>query len=154
MGKVQENHPPPYGGFRWLCAALLLGLFGVLAGCSRAPDEQALRETIAAMQAAAEARDANALIGHVADNFAGAGGLDRDRLRRLLVVQFMRNQRVGVTLGPVSLRIEGPRAEAEFRALLTGFREGLLPSRADGYRIVTGWRIEEGRWVLERAEWE
>ena len=31
---------------------------------------------------------------------------------------------------------------------------GLLPARADGYRIVTGWRVEDGRWVLERASWE
>jgi hypothetical protein len=38
--------------------------------------------------------------------------------------------------------------------LLTGFQEGLLPARVDGYRIVTGWRVEDGRWVLERAEWE
>lgn len=106
------------------------------------------------MQSAAEARSAATLVEHVANNFAGPRGLDRDGLRRLLVVQFMRNQKVGVTLGPVSVRIEGPRAEAEFTALLTGFQDGLLPARADGYRLVTGWRVEGGRWVLERASWD
>jgi len=126
----------------------------LLAACSRPADEQALRDTISAMQAAAEAREASALVDYVADNFAGEHGLDRESLRRLLVVQFMRNQRVGVSLGPIRMRIEGSRAEAEFNALLTGFQEGLLPARADGYRIVTGWRVEGGRWVLERASWE
>jgi hypothetical protein len=130
--------------------ALLLGL----AGCSRPADEQALRDTIAAIQTAAEAREASAVAEHLADNFAGERGLDKERLRRLLVVQFMRNQRVGVTLGPITMRVDGERAEAEFTALLTGFQEGLLPARVDGYRIVTGWRVEDGRWVLERAEWE
>lgn len=133
---------------------LALLALGGLAACSRPADEQALREALSAMHAAAEARDASAVIEHVADNFAGPRGLDRDGLRRLMVVQFMRNRAVGVTLGPLSTRIEGPRAEAEFTVLLTGFQEGLLPSRADGYRVVTGWRVEEGRWLLERASWD
>jgi hypothetical protein len=151
---AQEIHARAYGQARRAALALCSALLLVLAGCSRPADEQALRDTIAAMQAAAQARDAGALTEHLADNFAGEGGLDKERLRRLLLVQFMRNQRVGVTLGPISTRIEGQRAEAEFTALLTGFQEGLLPARADGYRIVTGWRVEDGRWRLERAAWE
>lgn len=151
---AQGNHAPAYGRANPLRTALLLLLLLVLAGCSRPADEQALRDTLAAMQAAVEQREASAVVEHVAENFAGAGNMDRDALRRMLVVQFMRNQQVGVTLGPVTVRIEGERAEAEFRALLTGFDQGLLPVRADGYRIVTGWRVEDGRWVLERASWE
>jgi hypothetical protein len=151
---AQGNHAPPYGraGARGMWLFLLLA--GLLAGCSRPADEQALRDTLVAMQRAVEQREPAAVVEHVADNFAGAGSMDREALRRMLVVQFMRNQQVGVTLGPVSVRIEGERAEAEFRALLTGFDQGLLPVRADGYRIVTGWRVEGGRWVLERASWE
>ena len=151
---AQEIHSRPYGMLRRAALGLCVALCAALTACSRPADEQALRDTIAAMQVAAEARDAGAVAEHLADNFAGERGLDKDQLRRLLVVQFMRNQRVGVSLGPISTRIEGARAEAEFTALLTGFQEGLLPARADGYRIVTGWRVEDGRWVLERAEWE
>ena len=151
---AQGNHSPAYGRANPLRTGLLLLLLLALAGCSRPADEQALRDTLAAMQTAVEQREASAVVEHVAENFAGAGNMDRDGLRRMLVVQFMRNQQVGVTLGPVTVRIEGERAEAEFRALLTGFDQGLLPVRADGYRIVTGWRVEDGRWVLERASWE
>ena len=151
---AQGNHSPAYGRANPLRTGLLLLLLLALAGCSRPADEQALRDTLAAMQTAVEQREASAVVEHVAENFAGAGNMDRDGLRRMLVVQFMRNQQVGVTLGPVTVRIEGERAESEFRALLTGFDQGLLPVRADGYRIVTGWRVEDGRWVLERASWE
>ncbi len=154
MQTAQGIHSQAYGRswprLAWSSWLLLI----LLSGCSRPADEQALHDTLSAMHEAAEARDAGAVVEHVADNFAGPRGLDRDGLRRLLVVQFMRNRAVGVTLGPVSTRIEGPRAEAEFTALLTGFQEGLLPSRADGYRISTGWRVEDGRWVLERASWD
>lgn len=151
---AQEIHSPAYGLASRAAFGLLAGLLLFLTACSRPVDEQALRDTIHAMQAAAEARDARGVSEYLADNFAGDQGLDKERLRRLLVVQFMRNQRVGVTLSPISTRIEGPRAEAEFTALLTGFQDGLLPARADGYRIVTGWRVEDGRWVLERASWK
>ncbi|MCK7594847.1 nuclear transport factor 2 family protein [Pseudomarimonas salicorniae] len=151
---AQGIHARAYGALRGAMALACGALLVLATGCSRPADEQALRDAIEAMQAAAEERDASALIDHLAGNFAGEGGLDRDRLRRMLVVQFMRNQRVGVTLGPIETRIEGERAEARFTAVLTGFENGLLPVRADGYRIVTGWRIEDGRWVMERASWE
>lgn len=154
MQSAQETHSAAYGWRHGRALALGLVLLAVLIGCSRPADEQALRDTLAAMHDAAEQRNAADLIEHVADNFAGPRGLDRDGLRRLLVVQFMRNRAVSVTPGPVSTRIEGQRAEAEFTAALAGFQEGLLPARADGYRIVTGWRIEDGRWMLERASWE
>ena len=151
---AQGNHAAGYGCANRRGAWLWLLLLIALGGCSRPADEQALRDTLAAMQQAVEQREASSVVEHVAENFAGAGNMDRDALRRMLVVQFMRNKEVGVTLGPVTVRIEGERAEAEFRALLTGFDQSLLPVRADGYRIVTGWRIEDGRWVLERASWE
>lgn len=151
---AQGIHATAYGGSRWAGMAACLGAVLLLAACSRPADEQALRAAIEAMQAAAEAREASGVVEHFAENFAGQQGLDRERMRRLLALQFMRNQRVGVTLGPISVHIEGPLAEAEFRLLLTGFQDGLLPARADGYRVVTGWRVEDGRWLLERAEWE
>src|SRR5688572_16037789 len=62
-------------------AALLMPLALVsllLAGCARTPPEDALRATIGSMQAAAEARDADALAEPLADDFAGPGGMDRD----------------------------------------------------------------------------
>lgn len=135
-------------------AALLLALAAVLlAGCSREPSEQALRATIDRMQAAAEARDNDALMEGFAEDFAGPDGMDRDRFRRYLAILWMRNQQVGVTLGPLEVKVTGDRATVKFTAAARG-GEGLLPDSAQVYRVDTGWRLDGGDWTLISASWE
>ena len=133
---------------------LLLPILLLLAtGCSRAPTEQALRDTVAAMQAAAEARDSDALVESVSEDFTGPGGMDRDSFRRYLAVIWLRNREVGVSLGPLEVALIGDRATVEFTAAATG-GAGWMPERAQVYRVVTGWRIEGGEWRLISARWE
>ena len=131
-------------------ATLLL----LAAGCSRAPEEQRLREVIAEMQAAAEAREPAAVVEHVSEDFTGSSGLDREQLRRMLQVQMLRNQAIGVTLGPAEIVVDGERATARFVAVTTGGQGGWLPDRARAYRIVSKWRLEDDDWRLARADWE
>ena len=138
---------------RKLPAMLLALLLAVLAGCSREPPEQALRATIATMQDAAEARDSDALVEAISTEFAGPDGMDRDRFRRYLAVIWLRNREVGVSLGPLDVKLIGERATVEFTAATTG-GEGWMPDRARVYRVVTGWRIEDGEWRLISASWE
>ena len=133
---------------------LLLAAVAVLsAGCSREPPEQALRATIAAMQAAAEARDSDALVASVSEDFAGPEGMDRDAFRRYLAVIWLRNREVGVSVGPLELELIGERATVGFTAAATG-GEGWMPDRGQVYRVVTGWRMEGGEWRLISARWE
>lgn len=122
------------------------------AGCSRPPPEQALRETIAAMEAAAEARDSEALVEHLAEDFGGPDGMDRDTFRRYLALIWLRNRDVGVTLGPLDVELMGDRAKVGFTAAARG-GEGLLPDRAEVYQVETGWRLENGDWKLISADW-
>ncbi|MDY0020938.1 nuclear transport factor 2 family protein [Arenimonas caeni] len=131
---------------------LLLAGLAVVTGCARTPPEQALRETIASMQAAAEARDTEALVGHLADDFGGPEGMDRDRFRRYLALIWLRNRDVGVTLGPLDVELMGDRARVRFTAAARG-GEGLLPDRAEVYQVETGWRLEGGDWKLISADW-
>lgn len=147
MAQEIDPRAPP---LRWLWLALCLAL----AACSRPADEAALREAVVALRDAVEARETDAVVSALTEDFAGPQGMDRQALRRLLVVQFLRNRSISVTLGPIETRIQGERAEADFRALLAGFDQQLLPARADGYRLRTGWRVEDGRWRLEWAQWE
>lgn len=125
-----------------------------LSGCSATADEQALRESLAAMQQAAEQRRSDDFLDHVANNFAGSHGLDRAGLRQLLALQFLRNQSIGATIGPVDVRIEGERAQVDFVVLVTGGEGGLIPARAEGYRIRSAWRFSDGEWRVELAEWQ
>lgn len=138
---------------RGVFTLLLAGLLGLVAGCSREPPEQALRDTIAGMQAAAEARDSSALVDTFSEDFIGPEGMDRDQFRRYLAVIWLRNREVGVNLGPLEVELIGERATVRFTAAATG-GEGWLPDRAQVYQVRTGWRIEGGEWRLISADWE
>ncbi|WP_374604973.1 nuclear transport factor 2 family protein [Arenimonas sp.] len=140
--------------FRAAFTALVLALLALAAGCARTPPEQALRETIAAMESAAEARDSDALVDHFADDFAGPGGMDRDQFRRYLALIWLRNRDVGVTLGPLEVELAGQdRARVNFTAAARG-GTGWMPERAEVYQVKTGWRLEGDEWKLISADWE
>ena len=75
---------------------LVLVLFLALAaGCARAPAEQRLRDTIAAMETAIEANQVNDFLDGVSSEFTGNGGqYDRRSLHALLRAMALRHQRV------------------------------------------------------------
>ncbi|MGQ4659293.1 nuclear transport factor 2 family protein [Lysobacter sp. F6437] len=135
---------------RW---ALVLAAACLLAGCARTPPEQALRETMQALRGAVEQRDASAVADHLADDFVGPDGMDRDGARRLAAVAFLRHRDVGVTLGPVDVSVKQDHATVHFTAVLTGGSGRALPDAARLYDVETGWRLEEGDWHLTSARW-
>lgn len=130
----------------WMAVALL-------AACSKPPAEQRLRERIGAMQDAIVAREVSVFMDGVADDFIGSGNLDRAALQQLVRLQVMRNAAIGATLGPIEVQLQGERATVEFDAVLTGGAGGLLPERAQGYRIKSGWRDGGDDWQVFSAEW-
>lgn len=127
----------------------------LLAACSRTPEEQRIREAIAAMQKAVEAREPRTFMKYVADDFTGSkGSVDRTQLHNLMRAQFLRNEAVGVTLGPIDVELVGKRATATVTATLTGGSGGWLPERGGAYRFTTGWKDDGGTWRCISAEWE
>jgi len=125
----------------------------IIAGCSRSSPEEQLRATIARMQAAAEAREPRGFIEHVSEDFVGTPGeLDREGLRNLLRGILLSQQRIGVTLGPMAVKLYGEdRARVETKAFVTG-SGGALDS--DSISIVSDWRLEGGDWRCIAASWE
>ena len=132
--------------------ATALAALAALPGCHREPPEQALRKTIAGMQAAAEAGDTDTLFAPIADDFAGSEGMDRQAFRRYVTLMRLRNARVTVTLGPIDVKLIGDRATAGFTAALSG-GAGFLPSNAQVFDVSTGWRLEGRDWKLISARW-
>jgi hypothetical protein len=147
QGKLRRRLPV-------LLIGCVLVLGGLAAGCARAPDEQRLREAIAAMEAAAEARQPAAVVEWVSTDFTGSHGLDRDQLRRLLQARMIGRSSVGVALGPLDIEIDGPHATVRFVVLLTGGSGRLLPDQARGYAVVSQWRLEDGEWRVHEARWD
>ena len=148
--------PPQAGKAAWAAVkAACLALLLVLAtACTRTPPEQALRETIAGMEAAAEARDAAAIAEVLAEDFDGPGGMDRERFRRYLAVLWLQHQDVGVVLGPISIELQEGHAQASFSAAVRGGQGRLFAGTAQAYQVKTAWRMQDGDWRLISASWE
>ena len=146
-GKAVRGHAPA------VVAALLAMLALLSAACSRTPPEEALRAKIAAMEDAAETRDAAGLAAHLAGDFVGPGGMDRDRFRRTAALLWLRSSDVGVTLGPLDVEVRGEHAQVRFTAITRG-GAGILPDQAQVYDVDTAWRLQDGEWALISARWE
>ena len=138
--------------------AALLGLlaFVALAGaCARKPEEQRIREAVAAMQAAMEKANPRDFMVHVTPDFTGnEGSVDHDGLHNLLRAVVLRNEKIGVTLGPLDVELQGTRASVRVTATLTGGSGGLLPERGAIYAIRSAWRKEGSDWRCYSAAWE
>ncbi|MEO8670856.1 MAG: hypothetical protein ABI411_06040 [Tahibacter sp.] len=136
---------------RWMFA-LAATLFGV--GCAKAPDEAQVRAAIAAMQISVEQRDPREFMRHVATDFSGnQGNIESQQLHNLLRAQILRNERIGVVIGPIAVELRGERATADFSATLTG-GASWLPERGAIYRIRSGWKREQDEWHCISAQWE
>jgi len=137
----------------WLFA-VCTGLALLLSGCHKAPPEQKLRDTIAAMQAAGEKHETSKVLDSVAEDFAGPEGMDRKQLNMFLVGVSMQNRQLGTTIGPLDLNIIGDRATVKFTLGASGGAGGWVPDHAQVYDVETGWRMEGGDWKLISANWK
>ncbi len=136
--------------FYWMLALCLTALF---AGCSRTDPEQAVRTSVAGLQAAVAARDASAIEDALAEDFVGPEGLDRQGARRMVQLVFLRHQQVAAKLGPLEVTMQDEHASVRFTAVLTGGAGGLLPDTGQLYDVQTGWRMQDGEWKLTSAKW-
>jgi ketosteroid isomerase-like protein len=123
-----------------------------LAGCAAPADEAALRARIDDLQAAIESRDADTLLDAVDAEFGGPDGMDRDGLRRYATLMLLRQQNVGVAIGPVDIELHGDRAGARFDAVVTGSNR-FVPEGVEARRVETVWRRDGDDWVLVSADW-
>lgn len=133
--------------------ALTLLLVLALAGCARAPAEERLRERFETMRTAVLERRPGDFMDGVSADFIGDGNIDRAALHNLLRAQLLRNASIGVTVGPLDIAIEGDRATMRFTMVLTGGTGGLIPERANGWSVKSGWRDGDDGWQVYFAEW-
>lgn len=147
-------------GLRGAGASILIaGLLAVsvlLGACSRAPAEQRLRETIQAMEAAIEAGAVGDFIDHVGSDFTGNdGSYDRRQLHAWLRAMTLRRERIGVSLGPLDIRLyDGGRATVKVDVVVTGSSGGWLPDSGRRLHVDSVWREDDGDWYCVSANWD
>ncbi len=137
-------------------AALVLFTGVVLCACHRTPDEEQVRQAIAAAATAARGNDADGVLAVVSDDFVGnEGELDRHGLKQMLVLRAFRHDSTGALIGPVSIQHQGDRLIATFTLTLTGGKAAsLLPDQADVFAMTTAWKREGAQWRCYSAEWK
>lgn len=131
----------------WLLA------LAALTGCSRPPDEQAIRTAIESGAAALQARDAGKLADLASDDFIGNDELDKAALGRYLRAQLLAANALTVRLGAVTVEVRGDRATADFDAFVTDSSGRWIPDRATTLHFRTGWRRSGRHWLCNHAKW-
>jgi len=134
----------------------LLLLIPALVGCAdSSSDEERILAQIEAMTEAIEAGHVRDFMRPVAEDFIAArGGMDRNGLRALVMRERLARQSIRVRRINTEVSLSGSdRASASFNALATA-GSGLLPDEGRLWRIETGWRRDDGDWMLISAAWE
>ncbi|MCD9026900.1 nuclear transport factor 2 family protein [Luteimonas sp. BDR2-5] len=149
-----SRHAPVAGPMARALASCVLLFFVLLSGCAKTPPEEALRARVAALQQSLEARDAAAMEAMLDADFIGPDGMDRRDARRMATLLLFRQQQVGVTSGPLDVRLQGDdRATVAATVALTGGSGRLLPDSAQAWRVESGWRLRGGDWYMTSIAW-
>ena len=140
---------------REILRAIAFVFAATVAACSHPPDETRIRNAIAAMQSAAEAREASGVLDHVGSDFTGQNGqVDRAGLSRMLKLELMRKEGFDVSIGSIAIEINGDRATATFDMTVGDASRRWLPSGRETFAVVSGWRREGSDWVCYNATWD
>lgn len=141
------------------CAVTALAALVLACGGVEDTPEAAVRRTLAAIEAAAGARDPGALAEQLSADYSDAQGNDRDGARRLAAFHLLRNQRVHTLVRVREVAIVEPgRAEADALVAMAGVAipdaDVLATVRADLYRFTVSLHEEEpGVWRVRSASW-
>ncbi len=128
-----------------------------LPACGGAKDP--IAALLAELEQAAEHRDAETVVRHLAPDFRGSGGLARAEVGPLLRRYFAAYEKVNLHVYDIATERGNGKARARFRLdfdgrpLQFGGLGGFLPPSAM-YRFDLGLRLVDGRWMVAEAEWE
>lgn len=141
----------------WLVGWSLLGGISLFSGCSRPlGDKAVIEQVIAEMKTALEARQREAFMAHLADDFSGQEGhYDKAGAHQLLLAHFLRHARIQVMMTgtEVVLHPESQRATATIQALVTG-SDSWIPQEGRTIMLTLGWRKTGGQWQIVNAHWQ
>jgi hypothetical protein len=105
------------------------------------------------MVASVEQRQPKAVVSHLTDDFLAQDQMGVEEIRRFMIAQFFRNQKINIVVTGIQINVEGSRARAQFRAAITG-STNWLPERLDYYELNTQWQKIGSDWKMQNAVWK
>jgi hypothetical protein len=130
-------------------------VFGQLVACSEpASDESRLRQAVAEMEKAAEAKQMRPILGYLADDFLGNKVYRKANIGGMLLLQFRQNRHVHVFLHITGIKIKANRAHLRCELILAARDQRVVPERARVLVIDSDWQKHNGAWRVVRANWQ
>lgn len=129
-------------------------IIGQLIACSEsASDETRLRQAVANMEKAVEAKQLRPILAYLAGDFVGNQGYRKANIGAMLLLQFRQNQHVHVLLHITAITIRANQAQLRCEVLLVGRDQRVVPKHARALVIDSNWQKRDGEWRVVRASW-
>lgn len=141
--------------FRTFLFPVLL-LAGLFSGCSKQDPGSALEAAATAFEQGVSQRQPKAVMKLLHQDFTGNNGLDRQTAHQQMLALFLRYQNIGVLVVNRQCQLDKgfyDRGHCSARVGISG-AQGLIPERAELYRVETTWQLQGKDWQLLRLEWE
>jgi hypothetical protein len=132
-------------------AAIALAAGFVALRRARTPDEQRIRDAIAAVERACEEKDLGGVLERVSERYRDGDGLGKRELRGFLFAQFIgAKEGIGVArLGPTEVEMHGPSAAtARFRAAISTGGGIATAVRGERWDFEVDFAKEGGDWLV------
>lgn len=124
-----------------------------LSACTSPPDEQQIRENLDQVVAAVQQRQPKKVVAHLHSGFLAQQRMGVEEIRRFMIAQFFRNQKINILVTGLRISVEGDVATVDFRAVVSG-GANWLPERVDYYQLRTHWVRQDGDWLMRDASWQ
>lgn len=142
---------------RFLLAVIALLISACGSSDSRSPEQQ-IRNTIEAVELGAEARSMDAMTAHISEDYSDHQGQTISDIKRLIQLQFIRNQSINIFTLIRSIEIIDGVAAVELSAAMSSQAVDLSQEhnrqRADTYHFSILLSQDDDQWVVDSVSWE
>ena len=122
--------------------------------CTRTSDEDLIKQALDQAIEAVKARQPKKVVEHLAQDFVGQEQMRTEDVRRFMIAQFFRNQKINIVTTGLNITIDNAQqAHASFRVVVTGGMDW-IPDRLDYYQVETDWVKQDGDWLIRAANWK
>ena len=126
----------------------------LLTACTRTSDEDLIKQNLDQAIEAVKARQPKKVVEHLTQDFVGQEQMSTEDVRRFMIAQFFRNQKINIVTTGLSITVENAQqAHASFRVVVTGGMDW-IPDRLDYYQVETDWVKQDGDWLIRAANWK
>lgn len=127
----------------------------LLMGCGKQDPKSALETAAIELELAISERQPKAVMRLLHEDFSGSYGLDRQGAQQRMLALFLRYQQIGILVVNRQCELDKgfyDRGHCSARVGVSG-AQGLIPERAELYRISTVWQLHGKKWLLLGMEW-